>query len=74
MTEEQFKHYQTIQEENEADEFLDEHAKDDCTLCAVIDAENDDDLWKLVAKHFPDYRYRFCEQKEADFQPGSRFQ
>jgi hypothetical protein len=47
--------------------------KDDLMLCAVIDAENEEEIWTGIAKHFPDYAPRFCEPKEADYQPGDRF-
>ena len=47
--------------------------RDECSICAVIDAENEDDIWKSVAKHFPDYEERFCELRDQDFVPGDRF-
>lgn len=55
---------------------LDENGeeKNDCTICAVIDSESKNDIWKLVKRHFPDYRERFIEEKPADWKPGDRFQ
>lgn len=47
--------------------------KDDCNLCAVIDADSEDQIWPVVAKHFPDYEQRFCNEVEVDYQPGDRF-
>ncbi len=43
------------------------------SVCAVIDADTEDDVWEGVAKYFPDYEARFCEEREADYAPGSRF-
>ncbi len=47
--------------------------KDDVSICAVIDAENEEQIWEVVGKHFPDYESRFCNHKESDWQPGDRF-
>ncbi len=46
---------------------------DECAICAVIDAEREDEIWEAVHKHFPDCEERFCEQKDDDFCPGDRF-
>lgn len=46
--------------------------KDDCIICAVIDAEKEEDIWPVVANHFPDYEQRFCEEREPDYVPGGR--
>lgn len=48
--------------------------RDECSLCAVIDAVDEDAVWALVETHYPDCQQRFCERKEADFTPGDRFQ
>ena len=50
-----------------------ESKRDECSLCAVIDAENELAVEKLVAAHFPDYKMRFCEARPDDFVPDSRF-
>jgi len=47
--------------------------RDECSICAVIDAESEKQIWEVVAKHFPDYEERFCTPKEQDFEPGDRF-
>lgn len=47
--------------------------KDDLSICAVIDAENENEIWQVVKKHFPDYKGRFCIEKPDDFSPGDRF-
>jgi hypothetical protein len=47
--------------------------KDDCTLCAVIDAESEDEVWQNIAKYFPDYAERFIEERAPDYEPGDRF-
>jgi hypothetical protein len=62
-----------IQKIISTDNFLDKHARDDCSICAVIDAESETDVWKLVSKHFPDHVQRFCEEKALDWKPGDRF-
>ncbi|MBN1535212.1 MAG: hypothetical protein JW908_00665 [Anaerolineales bacterium] len=43
------------------------------SLCAVIDAESEAEIWKAVKKHFPDYEQRFCESREMGWRPGARF-
>lgn len=48
--------------------------KDDCSICAVIDANNENEIWPVIKKHFPDYEPRFCSLRENDFNPGDRFQ
>ena len=73
LSDELYEQYSKIMSEAKADKFLDKHSKDDCSICAVIDAENEDEVWKLVAIHFPDYDQRFCDEREKDFNPGSRF-
>lgn len=50
-----------------------DNPKDDCTLCAVIDAESPEAIWKAVEKHFPDYEERFINEKDSDYVPGDRF-
>ena len=50
-----------------------ESERDECSLCAVIDAEDDLAVQKLVAEHYPDHEMRFCEQKPDNFTPGDRF-
>lgn len=46
---------------------------DEMSLCAVIDANSESDIWKSVSKHFPDYEARFCTPVEADYIPNNRF-
>ncbi len=53
--------------------YLDAHGKDDCTICAVVDAEDEAAVWELVKKHFPDYEQRFIEVHPSDWAPGDRF-
>jgi hypothetical protein len=47
--------------------------KDDVSICAVIDAENEEQIWRIVGKHFPDYESRFCSPREPGYKPGDRF-
>ena len=50
-----------------------ESERDECSLCAVIDAEDDLAVQKMIATHFPDHEMRFCEEKPDNFTPGDRF-
>ncbi|TCL39973.1 hypothetical protein EV210_101173 [Anaerospora hongkongensis] len=52
----------------------DDSGRDDCAICAVIDATDEEAVWRVVEKHFPDFKKRFCDKKEADYVPGGRFQ
>lgn len=73
LTPEKFAIYNAIEDEDKADEYLEEHEKSDGTACALVEAENEDEIWRVVAKYFPDYRYRFCEEREPGYVPGDRF-
>ncbi len=42
----------------------------ECSLCAVIDAVNEKEIWKIVKQYFPDYKFRFCEEKENNYTPN----
>jgi hypothetical protein len=46
---------------------------DECSICAVIDAESEAQVWQAVARHFPDHEQRFCNPRTADWTPGDRF-
>jgi len=59
-----FENFKGDEEDNE---------KDDCTICAVIDAESEEEIWESVKKHFPDYEERFIKEREPDYVPGDRF-
>lgn len=43
------------------------------SICAMIDAPNEEAIWKVVKKHFSDYEERFCNLDEPDAVPGNRF-
>jgi len=63
-----------INNEEERQDFLDENSRDDCTICAMVDAENEDEIWRAVTKYFPDQEYRFCElQVDPTAASGDRF-
>jgi hypothetical protein len=51
----------------------DSKERDDCIICALIDAPSENDIWYIVAKYFPDYQERFCEKRDKDYIPGDRF-
>lgn len=74
LDEKLFTELQSLHDADDMEEFLDKWSKDDCSICAVIDAESEDDIWELVAKHFPDYQHRFCDEVASDFKPSDRFQ
>ena len=74
LTDEKYAEYLKIIDEDERYEFLDTHSRDDCTICAMIDAEDEDQIWEAVSKYFPDQEYRFCElQKDPAAKTGDRF-
>ena len=45
--------------------------RDDCNICAVIDAESEQEVWEMINNHFPDYKERFIEEKDLDWEPNS---
>lgn len=47
--------------------------RDEVAICAVIDAESEEEIWEVVRKYFPDMDERFCELKDFDFKPGDWF-
>ena len=75
MTAEQYAIYETIEPGDAAYAYVDEHARDNCSICALIEAEDEKDVWLLVQKHFPDYEERFCNARPDNFDPreGGRF-
>jgi hypothetical protein len=42
---------------------------DEESLCAVIDAPDEDLVFTAIEKHYPDCKPRFCEEKAPDFEP-----
>jgi len=44
------------------------------SYCAVIDAEDEDAVWRAVYELYDDVEERFCDPQEPDFAPGDRFQ
>ena len=45
----------------------------ECSMCAMIDADNKDMIWEAISKYFPDYTERFCKERESDAVTGDRF-
>jgi len=43
------------------------------SLCAVIDASTEAQVWEQVKRCWPEYVQRFCERKPDGWRPGSRF-
>lgn len=50
-----------------------DNERDDISMCAVIDAESETQIWDAIKSHFPDYEMRFCHERESDWTPGDRF-
>lgn len=76
LTDEQYVQYKELSatDEDAAMEYLDTHSRDTCTLCAMVDANSEDEIWTAVAKYFPDWEYRFCElQTDPSAKTGDRF-
>lgn len=74
LTNLQLEEFHKLKNDDECDAYLDENSKDDCSICAVIDADSEADIWVTVLKHFPDYVLRFCDETAPDFTPSNRFQ
>lgn len=50
------------------------NSNEDATLCAVVEAADEDDAKLYVRVSWPEaVNWRFCEEKAADFVPGRRF-
>lgn len=47
--------------------------RDEMSLCAVVDAGYESEIWEVVFAHFPDAERRFCHKRPSDFMPGDRF-
>jgi len=73
LTAEQMAVHASFTDEDEAEDYLDEHSKDTATICALVDASTEDEIWEVVRKHFPDYEQRFIEPCPDDHTPGDRF-
>jgi hypothetical protein len=43
------------------------------SMCALIEANSEAEIWPVIKHHFPDYEYRMCEPVADDWKPGSRF-
>jgi hypothetical protein len=51
------------------------HKNDPCnTICAIIDAKNEEEVWKRVREYWPEAEERFIEEKDPNYLPGDRFQ
>jgi hypothetical protein len=73
LTPEKYAEYKKIEDQGDADAFLDEHGRSDGTACAMVEAESEAEIWPVIAKYFPDYTYRFCEERELTDEPNDRF-
>ena len=41
--------------------------KEDSTIVTLIEAESEENVWKLIAKYYPDYTKRFIYPIEEDW-------
>jgi len=46
---------------------------DEWSVCAVIDAESEAEVWRGVGRYFPGYEPRFCDEKGPGYAPNDRF-
>jgi hypothetical protein len=56
--------------------FENAQGKEILTLCAVLDADSEDQIWAAIKRHYPDYKGRFIGQRADDWNPSgpnSRF-
>jgi hypothetical protein len=51
-----------------------DNERDECSMCALVDAQDDIEVINMIKKHYLDYELRFVEEKPDGWQPGSRFQ
>ena len=51
----------------------DDSGKDDCSICAWIEAPSEQSVLDVIQVHFPDYEARFINEVESDFVPNNRF-
>ena len=43
-------------------------------ICAIVDAIDETEAWKVVGHHFRKHEQRFCDEKPLEWNPGDRFQ
>jgi len=46
-----------------------EDAKGTCTICAIVDAVDEDAVWAEVRKYWPEAVQSFCEETEPSWRP-----
>lgn len=49
-------------------------ADDSFTYVADIRADSEQAAFAKIAEYFPDYEYRFCDEKPEEWQPSDRFE
>jgi hypothetical protein len=47
--------------------------RDECSICAWVQAESEEAVIAVIAEHFPDYEMRFCSPVEDEWKPNNRF-
>lgn len=52
---------------------VEEECMDECSLCAVIDAESEDWIKDKIQEYFPGSGIRFIQEVDRDHVPGDRF-
>ena len=73
LSEENLRLSKFISNEMDYYKYIAENRRDDQSICAVIDAEDEKEIWEAVKLYFPDYKERFCEEQKPDFVPSDRF-
>jgi len=54
-------------------EFESGNEKEDLSLCALVEAEGEKQVWEAVERYFPDYEESFCNKVGHYYRPGERF-
>jgi hypothetical protein len=73
LSAEKYAVYLQIKDEAASHAFIDVHGRADGSACAMVEANNKDEIWPVIARYFPDYKFRFCEECDPDCTPGDRF-
>lgn len=42
-----------------------------CTICAIVEAENEEKVWEQVRVYWPEAKESFCNEVDSDWRPDS---
>ena len=73
LTDKELHELMKIKDVDKVDEYIDTHGRTDCSICAIIEAQNEGAAWLQVLDFFPGYEPRFCDLVPDDFKLGDRF-